>query len=70
VANVMKITFSHRQHEKEGSWHLGTLVKHSVSLNLEFYLMFLDKKPFNLLYIVLLFFKGFRIRPKRKKKNP
>lgn len=68
VAGLRKITFSHRKHEKEGCRLLGTLVKNSVSLELDFYLMFLGKKSFNLLYIVLQFIKGFRVRQKKKHK--
>lgn len=67
MASLRQIAFSHRKHEKEGSWHLGTWVKNSVFPKLEFYLMFLGKKPSNLLYIALHVFKGFRIRPKKKK---
>ena len=69
MASLRQIAFSHRKHEKEGSWHLGTRVKNSVFPKLEFYLMFLGKKPSNLLYIALHVFKGFRIRPKKKKKK-
>lgn len=69
MASLRQIVFSHRKHEKEGSWHLGTRVKNSVFPKLEFYLMFLGKKPSNLLYIVLHVFKGFRIRPKKKTKR-
>lgn len=50
VAGFRKMTFSHRKHEKESSWHLETWVKNSVCVKLGFYLMFLGKKPFSFLY--------------------